>query len=298
MWPSEDRARIFTWYRSHTPETIVHVNDQALETHNEKTLGARIHLFERAIPVKQLTGGWLTGNALAGSDGGRSIPFDTKEKYTLAMDAAASFGFGSTARIYLPGIGFSDAATFLKTKYPNVVAGDVSEAHESLSYQKKQGIQPLVSNILTDTIHPPCDVLIDSSVLDVFLARSGLPIAQAVTGMKRQMTPDGVFICFSMNNRTMHRQLTGKFAHIWYAFLKMEAPQSLKRRTNNLIKRADVSLWLCCSGHRDDAQIRRISSLLPSRPYLSHFLYNPTANQISNQELSLEKFYNISNPSV
>lgn len=253
------------------------------------------NLFEEAIPVKQKTGGWLTGVAISVT--GHRTLFDTNMKYTLVAEIAHSFGFGSNARFYLPGIGMSDAGRFLFDQgYTNVVVGDVGEA--SLAYQRNQLCidedHCIRSDLLHDTLNPLADVVVDSSVLDVFLAHPGLPISNAVYGMKRQMTDLGLFICFSMNNQTIFRKLKDMFSNIWYAFIRMEAPQSLRSRTNNRAPRADVSLWICTD--RTDVNPEALAGI--TRGYLSMFLYNPELKDIRNENLGPDRFFNMSNTTV
>ena len=248
------------------------------------------HLFERAIPVKDVTGGWLTGYAIGKT--GNVVLFDTKQKYQLVLDIVDIFGIRGHNRIYIPGIGFSDAGLYLKEQeYKNVLVGDVGE--KSLDYQinflgKDHVIK---SDILSETISPLSDVVIDSSVLDVFLAKPGLPIDRAVDGMKRQMTTKGIFVCFSMNNQTIFRKLKGKFHNIWYAFIRMQSPQSSTHRKNNITSRSDVSLWICTDHDEID-----LSSV--KREYMSAFIHNPKLKDIRNESLSEDKFHNMTNISV
>ena len=103
--------------------------------------------------------------------------FDTKQKYQLVLDIVDIFMIREHNRIYIPAIGgFSDASLYLQQ---NVSVGDVGE--KSLNYQiGLLGNDHVVKcNILRETINPLADVVIDSSVLDVFLAKPGLPINDA-----------------------------------------------------------------------------------------------------------------------
>lgn len=248
------------------------------------------YLFERAIPVKDVTGGWLTGYAITKT--GKVVLFDTKQKYQLVLDVVDIFGIREHQRIYIPGIGFSNAGSYLQQQgYKNVLVGDVGE--KSLYYQTNLlGTNHVVkSDILSETICPLADVVIDSSVLDVFLAKPGLPINSAVDGMKRQMTANGIFVCFSMNNQTIFRKLKGKFRNIWYAFIRMQSPQSSTHRENKIASRSDVSLWICTD--RDGIDLSSVK-----REYLSDFIHNPNLKDIRNELLSEHKFYNMTNVSV
>ena len=268
-------------------------------TSGRKRTREQQHLFEEAIPVKQKTGGWLTGIAL--SETGVETLFDTREKYDLVTAIARAFGFDESARFYLPGIGMSDAGRYMRDQgYGDVIVGDVGD--KSLQYQCEQleiGAEHCVrSDILTDALDPPADVVVDSSVLDVFLASPGLPIARAIDGMKKQMNENGVFICFSMNNQTLFRQLRGKFKHTWYTFVRMRAPQSVRGRANNIVTRADVSLWVCTDRNSPPDTTSIMMLTQRHAPYMSAFRYAPTLSDIRNEDLSTSRFFNMSNPKV
>lgn len=256
-------------------------------------------LFEKAIRVKHETGGWLTGVALGARD--ERFLFDTVEKCRLILEIAAAFGMGTKARIYLPGIGLSDAGIrLIALGCDDVIVGDIGESslnHQETLFGEAGKAHVVRSNLLEDSVENGADIVVDSSVLDVFLARPGLPIAKAVDGMKRQMRTDAVFVCFSMNNQTIFRHLCPKFKHIWYSHIRMEAPQSIYKR-NCTSNRADVSLWVCTDVRTPWSSSAPDTLDAVVRLYMAPFLYAPTLAQTRNEYLDPSRFCNNGNTSV
>ena len=145
---------------------------------------------------------------------------------------------------------------------------------------------------MKETLDPKADVVIDSSVSDVFLAKSGLPIEEAVKGMKRQLRENGVFICFSMNNITIRRHVMDEnygFKHVYYTFIRLKLPGGTKKRKTTgttSVPRADISLWVCSDSELQVEEVRNVEKVY----FGTQWLHNPDTSEIRNMYAESTKF--------
>ena len=266
---------------------------------NRKRKYGKINLFVDAVPDRQRTGGWLTGRALD-KNGKFIVEFDSIEKTELAKDIMDAMNITKDNRIYIPGVGKSRMGyILLQLGYKKTLVGDID--NKALYYQQNVLNVPekkiLPHDVLIDRIYPLRDVIIDSSFLDVFLAKPGLPVQEAITGIIKNMSPSGVFICFSMNNQLIFRQLKKKFKYFSYSFLRIQLAQSKARRASSKPVRNDLSLWVCTNDENNIELLKHLNTKV-SREYMIKFKYLPKLNDIENNNLELHKFFNRNYPTV
>lgn len=195
--------------------------------------------------------------------------------------------------MHVPGVGMSHAGKFLRDQHvPNFVVSDINA--KAMQYQMSLGVGDHFQAINLLDFHKltsleKSDVVIDSGVINVFLANPGLPVQQAVQGIHQLMKPNGILICFSMNNVTMLPHLKHEFANVAYTFIRAPVASAVvmgKRRlcSPDSVSRQDISLWVC-TDQKDD-EFTRTCTRLNADVCRAYFgvarLADPTRRDIAN----------------
>lgn len=253
----------------------------------KKAVIKKVNPFVVATPIRQATGGWLTGRTI--SIGGTVALFGTEEKYGIVVSLMRELRCNSDAKIFVPGVGLSDVGPFLyHLGYNNLVLSDIKEAAESSEFQGTLETAKLFRSldILTTEERVEADLIIDSSVLDVFLQSANMGIGNALQGLKRQLKQNGILVSFSMNNVTIRRPLMREFKFVYHTFIRLLTPTTVSRPAQHQTKRSDITLWVCSDKELDVRELGRVN-----RDYFGfEWKCNPRREDINNPYGIAEKF--------
>ena len=218
--------------------------------------------------------------------------FIPTEKFKLIAKLILSLGFGTNCRIWIPGIGTSHLAFVLIHRYgfSNVTATDIHP--KAIEYQHQLFKTPSNSfhifqrdifclQTISDTTHlyDPFDVIIDSSVTDVYFAEDKKAVHEIQERMYAKLSRKSVMIILSMNHRLWIPHLT-KYDEYMYA--SIEQYSGSLRNPKNM--RRDISLFVCSQGFKlstvNEPPIHELMNIQNNRKC---WLYNPKVSELHYQ---------------
>ena len=170
--------------------------------------------------------------------------FTPTEKSKFVAKIITALGFGPECRIHIPGVGQSHLAHDLIAVhgFRSVVVSDVDDG--AIEYQGNllDGSAEIVAgdDLLADTgpLHGRhFDIVVDSSVSDVFIANGG--IKKARRALQSRLDERGAMIVLSMNHRRMLPTLVGFDS---FSYAAIEQYSGSRRNPRNL--RKDVAVFV------------------------------------------------------
>lgn len=142
----------------------------------------------------------------------------------FVADIVVALDFDRNCHIHVPGVGQSHLAhDLIQTHgFTSIVVSDLNA--RAIEYQTcllgdTAEIVPHDDLLAVDaTVGRRFDVVVDSSVMDVFIANGGVETAQAV--LKSRLAKNGVMVVLSMNHRRVLHRLKATYADVLYTAIE------------------------------------------------------------------------------
>lgn len=210
--------------------------------------------------------------------------FQPKDKAKLIADTVKAIGLDSEkCSVWIPGIGHSHIALMLLRdhNFHNITCTDIHDG--SIEYQRKilqefKGkctVQKddLLANIETKS-SVTFDLIIDSSVSDVFFAGGGIQLAQK--NIRSKMSTSSAMIILSMNHRLWPAYLKKCCDSFFYSSIK----QFSGNRRNPKNMRRDVAYIVAVKGVTLVNDLPTHDLMVKQNERGSKWLQNPTSSMM------------------